>query len=184
MRHLKQRHRLGVEKEHRLALMANLAVALITHGRIQTTLAKAKALRPYIEKIITMAKKAKEAEPARAVHLRRLAISRIRDKVAVKTLFNDKVDQFVNRNGGYTRIYKLGPRRGDAAEMAIIEFIAGDDQGYGSTRGEPKQAQEVKAGPDSGAKALKKTSKTDEQAAGKKATKTEKAEKSGAEKKK
>ena len=183
MRHLKQRHRLGVEKEHRLALMANLAVALITHGRIKTTLAKAKALRPYIEKIITMAKKAKEAEPARSVHLRRLAISRIRDKSAVKTLFNEKVDEFVNRNGGYTRIYKLGPRRGDAAEMAIIEFIAGDDQGYGSTRGEPEREQEVKADPDSSAKASKKTSKTDEQAAGKK-VKAEKAEKSEAENKK
>ncbi len=183
MRHLKQRHRLGVEKEHRLALMANLAVALITHGNIRTTLAKAKALRPYVEKIITLAKKAKEAEPARAVHLRRLAISRIRDKAAVKTLFNEKVDQFVNRNGGYTRIYKLGPRRGDAAEMAIIEFIAGDDQGYGSTRGEPKPAQEVKADPDSGKKTAKKTSKTDEQAAGNKA-KAGKAEKNGDEKKK
>ena len=140
--------------------MANLAVALITHGRIQTTLAKAKALRPFIEKIITMARKAKKADPARAVHLRRQAIARIRDKVAVKTLFNEKVDEFVNRNGGYTRIYKLVPRRGDAADMAIIEFIAGDDQGYGSSRGEPESAQEVKADADSGAKAAEKDEKS------------------------
>lgn len=183
MRHLKQRHRLGVEKEHRLALMANLAVALITHGRIQTTLAKAKALRPFIEKIITMARKAKKAEPARAVYLRRLAISRIRDKVAVKTLFNEKVDQFANRNGGYTRIYKLGPRRGDAAEMAIIEFIAADDQGYRSTRSESELAQEEKAGPESGTKAPEKTSKKTERAAEKK-PKAGKVEKSESEKKK
>ncbi len=177
MRHLKQRHRLGVEKEHRLALMANLAVALITHGRIQTTLAKAKALRPFIEKIITLARKAKKAEPARAVHLRRLAISRIRDKVAVKTLFNEKVDQFTNRNGGYTRIYKIGPRRGDAAEMAIIEFIAADDQGYRSIRSESDPAEEVKATKSIVKKAPKKSSKKTEGATGKK-PKAEKAEKS------
>lgn len=140
--------------------MANLAVALITHGRIQTTLAKAKALRPFIEKIITMARKAKKADPARSVHLRRQAIARIRDKVAVKTLFNEKVDEFVNRNGGYTRIYKLVPRRGDAADMAIIEFIAGDDQGYGSSRDEPESTQEVKADADSGAKADGKDEKS------------------------
>ena len=183
MRHLKHRHQLGVKKAHRLAKMANLAVAIITHGRIKTTLAKAKALRPFIEKIITMARKAKKAEPARAVYLRRLAISRIRDKVAVKTLFNEKVDQFANRNGGYTRIYKLGPRRGDAAEMAIIEFIAADDQGYRSTGSESELVQEEKAGPESGTKAPEKTSKKTERAAEKK-PKAGKVEKSESEKKK
>ena len=183
MRHLKHRHQLGVKKAHRLAKMANLAVAIITHGRIKTTLAKAKALRPFIEKIITMARKAKKAEPARAVYLRRLAISRIRDKVAVKTLFNEKVDQFANRNGGYTRIYKLGPRRGDAADMAIIEFIAADDQGYRSTGSESELVQEEKAGPESGTKAPEKTSKKTERAAEKK-PKAGKVEKSESEKKK
>ena len=159
MRHLKHRQQLGVKKAHRHALMGNLAAALITHGRIQTTLAKAKALRPFIEKIITMARKAKKAEPARSVYLRRLAISRVRDKEAVKILFNDKADQFMNRNGGYTRIYKLGPRRGDAAEMALIEFIAADDKGYSSPSGNGKKSQDEKEPKDPVAKEKEKVTK-------------------------
>ena len=131
MRHKKHNHVLGVKKEHRLALMANLSVALITHGRIETTLAKAKALRPFIEKIITLAKKASVAQAAeQKLHFRRQALAQVRDENAVHTLFDLKVSQFLNRNGGYTRIYKLMPRLGDASKMAIIEFVAADDKGY------------------------------------------------------
>lgn len=127
MRHLKHRHELGVKKAHRPALMANLALALIKEGRIKTTLAKAKALRPFIEKIITLAKNGTLAD-------RRLAASRLRNKEAVQLLFNEKVEEFKDRQGGYTRIYKIGTRVGDAAEMALIELIPAADEGYGKKR--------------------------------------------------
>jgi len=131
MRHSKRRHSLGVSGPHLSAMMGNLAVALITHGRIQTTLTKAKALRPFIEKIITFAKKAEAAnDTARKLHYRRLAISRVRDKKAVAKLFDERASEFTDRNGGYTRIYKVGQRIGDAAEMALIELIDGNDEGY------------------------------------------------------
>lgn len=131
MRHTKHRHSLGVKKEHRAAMIGHLATALLLHGRIKTTLAKAKALRPFVEKIITLAKRAKAAPGPRAVYLRRLAIARVRDKAAIKMLFNERVDEFMDRDGGYTRIYKLADRRrGDAAEMALIELIDGSDEGY------------------------------------------------------
>ena len=131
MRHAKHRHQLGVKTAHRAALMSNLASALIRHGRIKTTLAKAKALRPFIEKAITLAKKADAAETTeQKLHFRRLATARIRDKAAIHYLFNEGVSEFADRNGGYTRIYKLTPRVGDAADMALIELIPASDEGY------------------------------------------------------
>lgn len=139
MRHLKHRFQLGRKKEHRTALMSNLGAALLRHGRIQTTLPKAKALRPFIEKVITMACKAEGASPERALHYRRLALSRIRDKEAVALLFNERVGMFNGRSGGYTRIYKLGPRIGDAAEMAVIQLIPAEDEGY------PKKARKSRS---------------------------------------
>ena len=125
MRHRKHNHQLGVKTAHRISLLANLSSSLIENGRIKTTLAKARALRPSIEKAITLAKKAHATDDAaKKVHYRRLAIARLRNKDAVKKLFDELVEQFVNRNGGYTRIYKLAlPRLGDAAEMALIEFV-------------------------------------------------------------
>ena len=125
MRHRKHNHLLGVKTAHRISLLANLSCSLIENGRIKTTLAKARALRPTIEKVITLAKKAHAAsDAAQKVHYRRLAIARLRNKKAVKKLFDELVEQFANRNGGYTRIYKLAmPRLGDAADMAIIEFV-------------------------------------------------------------
>ena len=131
MRHSKRRHILGVTGPHRAAMMGNLSVALITHGRIETTLSKAKALRPFIEKVITLAKKADQAnDAARKLHYRRLAVARVRDKKAVALLFDERVTEFTNRAGGYTRIYKIGQRIGDAAEMALIELIDAADEGY------------------------------------------------------
>lgn len=137
MRHHKHTNQLGVKKEHRVALMANLAAALIREGRIQTTLKKAKALRPFAEQLITLAKKGGIAN-------RRLAMSRVRDGAAISTLFDERAGEFTNRLGGYTRIYKLGPqRRGDAAEMALIEFVSADDPGYrsGQRRVKGKKAE-------------------------------------------
>lgn len=135
MRHSKHRFQLGRKKEHRAALMANLSTALFTHGRIQTTLAKAKALRPFAEKLITLARKASEQEDrARKLHYWRQAYSRVRCKDAVSKLFNERAEEFKARPGGYTRIYKLSPRIGDAADMALIELISAADEGYSSKR--------------------------------------------------
>ena len=135
MRHAKHKHTLGLKTQHRSAAMSNLAVALITHGRIQTTLAKAKALRPFVEKVITLAKKANaEEDKAKKLHFRRQALTRVHDPKAMHILFNEKAGEFANRPGGYTRIYKLVPRLGDAADMALIELISADDEGYGAKK--------------------------------------------------
>ena len=145
MRHSKRRHVLGVTGPHRSAMMGNLAVALISHGRIETTLAKAKALRPFIEKLITLAKKAEKAnDAARKLHFRRLAIARVRDKKAVAVLFDERVTEFTERAGGYTRIYKLGQRVGDAAEMGLIELIDGNDEGYDKPKKKPAKKKATK----------------------------------------
>jgi len=129
-------------------MLSNLAAALIRRGRIETTLVKAKALRPFIERIITKAKRAAAADEKKdAIHLRRHALRQVRDEDAVTLLFNEKAAQFAKRAGGYTRIYKLAPRRvSDAAEMALIEFVGAEDPGYkkrgkgGSTRKAEKTA--------------------------------------------
>jgi large subunit ribosomal protein L17 len=148
MRHQKHHASLGVTREHRESMLSNLAAALITHGRIQTTLSKARALRPFIEKVITKAKHAAAKEERRdAVHLRRLALRDVRDEDAVSLLFNDKYKEFANRAGGYTRIYKLGPQRlGDAAEMALIEFVKAEDTGYKKSKGRKSSPRRRKAG--------------------------------------
>ena len=147
MRHNKHHASLGVTREHRESMLSNLAAALITHDRIQTTLAKARALRPFIEKVITKAKHAASKEAKRdAVHLRRLALRDVRDEDAVTLLFNDKYKEFENRAGGYTRIYKLGPQRlGDAAEMALIEFVKAEDTGYKKSKGRKTSPRRRKA---------------------------------------
>ncbi|MGF1484656.1 MAG: 50S ribosomal protein L17 [Opitutales bacterium] len=142
MRHRKHRHTLGVKKEHRAALMANLAAALFRHGRIETTLAKARALRPFAEKIVTLAVKAdKASDPAKKVHYLRMAIARVRDTEAVFQLFNERVAEFKDRPGGYTRIYKLVPRVGDAANMALIELINASDEGYSKPKSRSGKAR-------------------------------------------
>ncbi len=129
-------------------MLSNLAASLITHGRIQTTLTKAKALRPFVEKVITKAKQAAaKTEKKDAIHLRRLALADVRDETAITKLFNETYKEFVNRNGGYTRIYKLGPQRiSDAAELALIELVKADDPGYKKSKGrKPAKAKKPKA---------------------------------------
>ncbi len=127
MRHRTHRHVLGVKKEHRSALVAGLAAQLLTHARIRTTLSRARALRPFVEKVITLAKKGVASDPAGRLHCYRLALARVRDEGAVALLFKERVPAFANRKGGYTRIYKLDARRGDGAETALIELVGKDD---------------------------------------------------------
>src|SRR6185503_15150210 len=153
MRHNKHHASLGVTREHRAAMLSNMAASLIEHGRIQTTLTKAKALRPFIEKIITKAKQAAaKTEKKDAIHLRRLALADVRNEDAITKLFNETHKEFTNRNGGYTRIYKLGQQRiSDAAELALIEFVKADDPGYKKSKG--KKSAKAKKAPKSEAKA-------------------------------
>ena len=116
MRHAKSGKKLGRDSSHRRALYANLTGSLITHGRIETTEAKAKAVRPYAEKLITLGKRGD-------LHARRLAMAELRSNDVVHKLFSDVAPRFAERDGGYTRIVKLGPRQGDAASMALIELV-------------------------------------------------------------
>jgi large subunit ribosomal protein L17 len=148
MRHNKHHASLGVTREHRRAMLSNLTAALIKHGRIQTTLTKARALRPFVEKLITKAKKAAaKSERKDAIHLRRMALADVRDENAVTKLFNETYKEFVNRAGGYTRIYKLGARRqSDAAELALLEFVKADEPGYRKSRGR-RSSRSAKAKP-------------------------------------
>jgi large subunit ribosomal protein L17 len=108
--------RLGGSPAHQKLIVANLATALFEHGRITTTEAKARVLRPVAERLITKAKKGD-------LHNRRQVLSTIRDKGVVHTLFEDIAPRFAERPGGYTRITKLGPRKGDNAPMAVIELV-------------------------------------------------------------
>ena len=162
MRHNKHHASLGVTREHRRAMLSNLAASLITHGRIQTTLTKAKALRPFVEKVVTKAKRAAAKTEAKdAIHLRRLALADVRDETAITKLFNETHKEFTNRNGGYTRIYKLGARQSDAAEIALIEFVKADDPGYKKSKGGRKSAKKT-GGRTKAAKPAKSEAATEE----------------------
>ena len=135
MRHLKHHFQLSVKQEHRKSLMANLASQLFLHEKIKTTLIKAKALRSFAERIITLAKHAALSEkPEQKLHCRRLAIARIRNEAAVKKLFDETVSQFLKRDGGYTRIYKLMSRVGDGAPMALIQLVEAPSEKRRSTK--------------------------------------------------
>ena len=131
MRHQKHRHQLGVKREHREAIVAAMASALFKHQRIETTLARAKALRPFAERLITLAKKASQSsDGAQKLHYRRQAAARLRNPAAVQALFDERASEFLTRAGGYTRIYQLVPRGTDAAPMALMELIPASDEGY------------------------------------------------------
>jgi large subunit ribosomal protein L17 len=116
MRHQKKRIKLGRKAEHRKALLANQVCSLIEHQRIKTTLAKAKAVRPLAEKMVTLGKNG-------SLHARRMAFSALRQKDAVKKLFDDIAPRSTERNGGYTRIVRLGQRKSDSASMAFLEWV-------------------------------------------------------------
>lgn len=125
MRHRRHSSRLNRTTEHRTALMRNLACALIEHGIIKTTLPKAKNVRQYVERIITIARQGLKANDNSGVTLakRRLAFSYLNNKEAVKKLFNEIAPACENRPGGYTRIVKAGVRQGDGAPMAYLELV-------------------------------------------------------------
>jgi large subunit ribosomal protein L17 len=116
MRHQKKTVKLGRKAEHRKALLANQVCNLIEHQRIKTTLAKAKAVRPLAERMVTLGKNG-------SIHARRTAFSALRHKDAVKKLFDEIAPRSTERNGGYTRIVRLGQRKSDSASMAFIEWV-------------------------------------------------------------
>lgn len=116
MRHQKKTVKLGRTADHRRALLANQVCALIEHQRIKTTLAKAKAVRPLAERMVTLGKNG-------SIHARRRALAVLRQKSIVKKLFDDIAQRSAERNGGYTRIVKLGARKSDSARMAFIEWV-------------------------------------------------------------
>ena len=133
------RHRVGGRKlqrtsAHRIALFRNMSAALIKHEQITTTLAKAKELRPYVEKLVTLTKRG-------GLSNRRLAHARLLDDAQLVKLFEVIGTRYADRNGGYTRIIKAGPRQSDAAEMAIIEFVDRDLSAKGQDSG-PVQSDE------------------------------------------
>jgi large subunit ribosomal protein L17 len=116
MRHARTGRKLGRDSSHRRALYANLACSLIEHGRIKTTEAKAKAVKPYAEKMITLGRRGD-------LHARRQVLSELRSQEVVHQLFADVAPRMADRSGGYTRIVKIGPRQGDAAEMVYLELV-------------------------------------------------------------
>jgi large subunit ribosomal protein L17 len=148
MRHAKKTIKLGRKSEHRNLLLANQVCSLIAHNRIKTTLAKAKAVRPYAERMITLGKRGD-------IHARRVAFSFLRQKEAVQALFAELALRSANRKGGYCRIVKLGPRQSDSALMAYLEFV---DQPGAEVKPEPKAA-EKKTDKKTDKKAEKKTEK-------------------------
>lgn len=125
MRHGMQGRKLNRSSSHRKAMFSNMAVSLLTHEQIKTTLPKAKDLRPYVEKLITLGKRGD-------LHARRQAISILRDEKVVAKLFGEIADRYKERSGGYTRVLKAGFRYGDAAPVAVIELVDRNPEAKGA----------------------------------------------------
>ena len=162
MRHGDKINNLGRKTAHRHALLMNLAIALIENKRIFTTLAKAKALRTYVEPLITKSKDD-------TTHSRRMAFSYLKNKEAVSTLFKDVAVKVGERNGGYTRIIKTGNRQGDAAEMAMIELVDFNElynnkKGAGATGAKAKSTRRRGTKKPASSKAKPATKKEEESA--------------------
>ena len=138
MRHRKGPAKLGRTSTHRLAMLQNMSAALIKHEQIMTTLPKAKALRPVVEKLITLGKQGDLAS-------RRLAVARLQDEVMVRKLFSVIAERYVDRPGGYTRILKAGFRYGDDAPMAVIELVDRDTDAKGADSGPTGLAEDEAA---------------------------------------
>jgi large subunit ribosomal protein L17 len=137
MRHGKVHRKLNRTSEHRRAMFANMAAALIKHEQIMTTLPKAKDLRPVVEKLITLGKRGD-------LHARRQAVAKIRDLAMVKKLFEVLGPRYKERNGGYTRVLKAGFRYGDSAPVAVIELVDRDEAAKGLDSG-PTQEKQAEA---------------------------------------
>lgn len=130
MRHRLHTFKIGRTGAHRKAMLANMVSSLFEHGQIKTTLVKAKEARRFAEKLITIGKKGD-------LHCRRLAISKMRNKDMVKKLFDEIAPQYLEREGGYTRIIKLGQRIGDGAEMCILQLVEADAVAVTSKKAKP-----------------------------------------------
>ncbi len=135
MRHGVSGRKLGVTSVHRISMFRNMATSLLKHEQITTTLPKAKELRPYVERIITLGKRG-------GLHARRQAYAQIMDAAVVDKLFTTIADRYKGRNGGYTRVLKAGFRYGDNAPLAVIEFVDRDVDARGQDSG-PSQKEEV-----------------------------------------
>ena len=154
MRHARAGKKLGRDSAHRKALYSNLAGALIEHGRIKTTVTKAKAVKPHVEQMITLGRRGD-------LHARRQATAFLRSRDVVHKLFADVAPLFKDRPGGYTRIVKLGPRAGDAAEMAYLELV---DEEYVATQREERTPEPVsEAVPDVPVEAAEEAPATEEE---------------------
>ncbi|MAM93917.1 50S ribosomal protein L17 [Parvibaculum sp.] len=136
MRHAKAGRKLNRTASHRKAMFANMAVALIKHEQIVTTLPKAKELRPYVEKLVTLGKRGD-------LHARRQAYAALPDKVWAAKLFDVLGPRYKDRQGGYTRVLKAGFRHGDNAPMAVIEFVDRDESAKGQDSGPVQSAEEM-----------------------------------------
>ena len=161
MRHRKRTAKLGMKSQHRRSTLSNLVCSLITHSRITTTIAKAKEARRYADKMVTLAKKG-------TLHHRRQALAFLRHKPSVVKLFTELGKQHSDRNGGYTRIIRIGQRAGDAAEVAILEWTGAappapePEKDKKAEEPKPKETKEPKA-----PKAKKKSAEKKEEAAAK-----------------
>ncbi|MBC9208487.1 50S ribosomal protein L17 [Roseomonas aerophila] len=134
MRHGVAGRKLGVTSTHRIAMLRNMATSLIKHEQITTTLPKAKELRPYVERIISLGKRGD-------LHARRQAYAQIRDEKVVAKLFTTIAERYKTRTGGYTRVLKAGVRYGDAADMAVIELVERDVAAKGLDSGPKPEAE-------------------------------------------
>lgn len=152
MRHQKSGNRLGVNTAHKHAMVRNLVTSLLEHGQITTTLARCKEMRGEVDHMITLAKRGD-------LHARRQALSFVENKAAMANLFGDLAERFKERNGGYTRIITAGFRRGDGAQLAIIQLVGGENDPF-SGEAKPSQgrrggAKAARGGAKRGAKAGK-----------------------------
>ncbi len=158
MRHQKKTVKLGRTAEHRRALLANQVCSLIQHQRIKTTLAKAKAVRPLAEKMVTLGKNG-------SLHARRTALAVLRQKDAVKKLFDDIAPRSADRKGGYTRIIKLGQRKSDSASVAFLEWVdveAVVEETPATEKGRKRsKSTNAEASAEAGSKPVKKAKKTE-----------------------
>lgn len=149
MRHNVGYRKLGRVTEHRIALLRNQAIALLRHEKIETTMPKAKELRPFVERLITIAKRGVAAGEAngKALHARRMVLAELPDKAVVGKLFETLAPRFAERPGGYTRILRVGFRRGDAAEVAHVELVGSEYNPKAATeKDESKEAPKKSKG--------------------------------------
>jgi large subunit ribosomal protein L17 len=155
MRHRSAHRKLGRKTEHRISLLRNLAASLISHGRIRTTEAKAKELRPFVEKLVTLGK-------VDSLHARRRALSILPRRDVVTKLFGDVSPRFSERPGGYTRILKLAHRQGDGASMAFIQFVDYKFEGAAGGGKPDKEAKADKKKPEKESKAKAEATEPDD----------------------